>query len=156
MYSRTIFYLYGVHFALRGGAEHRNLRSGENSQFKILTDSNNVEFLQYTEEKSKCNQGGLNHLKVKQKVVRAYKIQKILSVVLSDYTRSTYHFLLHVKTMHFINKSLKHLAQMCGIRSRQRGCMLFRKWFQKYVIWEGLGGVPYKSFTTGNCSLTFV
>ena len=69
---RTVFYLNGVHFALRGGVEHRNLRVGDFSQFKILSDSNNIEFLQYTEDKSKTNQGGLPHLKVKPKVVRAY------------------------------------------------------------------------------------
>ena len=69
---RTVFYLNGVHFALRGGSEHRNLRMGEHSQFKIVRDSNNTEFLQYTEDKSKANQGGLIHLKVKPKVVRAY------------------------------------------------------------------------------------
>ena len=31
----TLFYLIGMHFALRGGQEHRNLRGGDTSQLKI-------------------------------------------------------------------------------------------------------------------------
>ena len=69
---RTVFYLNGIHFALRGGAEHRKLRLGEHAQIRVIKDSNNAEYLQYTEDTSKTNQGGLSHIKVKRKVVRAY------------------------------------------------------------------------------------
>ena len=63
----------GVHFALRGGAEHRNLRMSINPQLSLGGDSDGREFLVYREDRSKTNQGGLLHLRVKPKVVRAYE-----------------------------------------------------------------------------------
>ena len=64
--------MFGIQFALRAGQEHRNLRS-KNSQLSLQHDESGNEFLQYTEDFSKTNKGGLCHLRMKRKVVRAYK-----------------------------------------------------------------------------------
>lgn len=73
-FSRTLLYLIGMHFALRAGAEHRNLRVGPESQIKLRQDeSNGLYYLEYSEDVSKTNQGGLDHRTVKRKVVRAYQ-----------------------------------------------------------------------------------
>lgn len=73
-FSKTLLYLVGMHFALRAGAEHRNLRVGPDSQIKLKHDeTTNLWFLEYCEDISKTNQGGLDHKGVKRKVVRAYQ-----------------------------------------------------------------------------------
>ena len=69
----TLVYMFGLNFALCGGQEYRNLRW---KQLQLLTDSNGVYFLRYTEDVSKNNQGGLKHRKVKAKVVDAYENKK--------------------------------------------------------------------------------
>lgn len=70
----TLLYMIGIHFALRAGAEHRNLRLGVNSQFAYHYDDQvGKRYLQYTEDSSKNNQGGINQRKVKRKCVRAYE-----------------------------------------------------------------------------------
>lgn len=70
----TLLYMVGVHFALRAGNEHRNLRVGPNSQFDYGYDEVvQKRYLQYTEDCSKNNQGGLNQRKIKRKSVRAYQ-----------------------------------------------------------------------------------
>lgn len=68
----TLVYVFGIQFALRAGQEHRNLRS-KNSQLSLQVDEFGSEYLQYTEDVSKTNNGGLAHLRIKRKVVRAYK-----------------------------------------------------------------------------------
>lgn len=73
-FSQTLLYLIGMHFALRAGQEHRNLRVGCNSQFKLKQDDTSSQwYLEYTEDVSKTQQGGLDHKNVKRKVVRAYQ-----------------------------------------------------------------------------------
>ena len=67
----TLVWVLGVNFALRAGQEHRNLRL-RNSQLSLQCDEFGREFLQYTEDISKKNNGGLSHLRIKRKVVRAY------------------------------------------------------------------------------------
>lgn len=69
----TLLYILGLNFALRAAQEHRNLRVGENSQLTIKTAPNNVRYLEYKEDLSNCNSGGINHRKVKPKVTRAYE-----------------------------------------------------------------------------------
>lgn len=70
----TLLFQIGMHFALRAGSEHRNLRVGERSQFAIKYDKEaDLEFLEYCEDTSKSNQGGLKHRKISKKVVRAYE-----------------------------------------------------------------------------------
>lgn len=72
--SDTLLYMIGMHFALRAGAEHKNLRVGGDSQLRIKRDDNlKLWYLEYTEDFSKNNQGGLDHRKVQRKVVRAYQ-----------------------------------------------------------------------------------
>ena len=66
-----VFVLGGM-FVLRAGQEHRNLRM-YNSQLSIQADELGVEYLQYVEDISKTNDGGLAHLKIKCKKVQAYK-----------------------------------------------------------------------------------
>lgn len=68
----TLVYQFGLNFALRAGEEHRNLRF-TNSQLEILTDVSGLQFLRYTEDVSKANQGGIAHKNVKGKVVDAYE-----------------------------------------------------------------------------------
>lgn len=68
----TILYLFGIHFALRAGTEHRQLRF-ENSQLSVQTDSDGCRYLLYTEDVSKTRQGGLKHRKLTLKSVRAYE-----------------------------------------------------------------------------------
>ena len=68
----TLVWVLGIQFALRAGQEYRNLRP-ENSQLSLQCDELGREFLQYTEDISKTNNGRLSHLRIKRKVVRAYK-----------------------------------------------------------------------------------
>ncbi len=68
----TLVYVLGIQFALRAGQEHGNARR-ENSQLSLQVDEFGDEYLQYYEDISKTNNGGLAHLRFKRKVVRAYK-----------------------------------------------------------------------------------
>ena len=68
----TLVWVFGMQFALRAGQEHWNL-SFNNSQLCLQHGESGHEFLQYMEDVSKANNGGLCHLRVKRKVVRAYK-----------------------------------------------------------------------------------
>ena len=68
---RTIFYLTGLHFALRGG-EHRQLRVGPLAQIVVKTGTDGEDYLEYHQDHSKNNQGGLKHVKIKAKIVKAY------------------------------------------------------------------------------------
>lgn len=45
----------------------------KNSQLSLHTDESGAEYLQYVEDVSKSNNGGLAHLRIKNKVVRAYE-----------------------------------------------------------------------------------
>ena len=69
----TVVYLLGLHFALRAGNEHRNLRHSPTSQLQLRRDSCGRRFLAYTEDVSKTQQGGLNHRKIAPKEVHAYE-----------------------------------------------------------------------------------
>jgi len=55
----TVFYFNGMCFALRSGEEHRRLRF-ENSQVVVVRKPGERAYLQYTEDSSKNNQGGLD------------------------------------------------------------------------------------------------
>ena len=68
----TLVWVLGVQFPLRAGQEQRNLRL-RNSQLSLQCDELKREFLQYTEDIRKKNDGGLSHLRIKRKVYRAYK-----------------------------------------------------------------------------------
>lgn len=70
----TLLFLLGLNFALRGGAEHYNLRYGENTQLKLGKEKDSGrEFLEYTEDVSKCNSGGIHHRRLKRKQTKAYQ-----------------------------------------------------------------------------------
>ncbi|XP_046544501.1 zinc finger MYM-type protein 3-like [Haliotis rubra] len=64
----TLAYLIGLHFALRGGQEHR----GDASQLQVC-ESSNGRYLLYTERTSKSNSGGLKHRRVENTRVVAYE-----------------------------------------------------------------------------------
>ena len=68
----TLVYLFGLHFALRGGKEHRQLR-WTNSQVALKYDDEGKKYLEYSEDVSKNNAGGLKERKTKPKVTRAYE-----------------------------------------------------------------------------------
>ena len=69
----TIVYLFGIHFALRGGSEHRRLRS-ENSQIVKWKDKRTgPEYLELREDIPKTNAGGLKDRKIQGKITRAYE-----------------------------------------------------------------------------------
>ena len=68
----TLVWDFGIQFALRAGQEHRNLRF-QTSQLSLQLDESGHEFLQYMEDISKTNNGGVSHLRIKRNVVRAYK-----------------------------------------------------------------------------------
>ena len=65
----TMLFLCGIHFALRSGQEHRDLRL---SQVELQTSEDGSPCLVYSENTSKNNQGGLAHLKIKPKRVTCY------------------------------------------------------------------------------------
>lgn len=70
----TLLYMLGIQFGLRAGQEHRDLRVGPKSQFALYTDTAlGKEYLEYREDSSKNNQGGIQQRKVSRKVVRAYE-----------------------------------------------------------------------------------
>ena len=68
----TLLYIFGVHFAMCAGVEHHSLRVGDKSQITMHME-NGLRYLLYKEDVSKTRQGGLNHRKVKPKVVHAYE-----------------------------------------------------------------------------------
>ncbi|CAC5394662.1 unnamed protein product [Mytilus coruscus] len=72
----TLLYLCGLHFALRGGNEHRRLRINFNPLNPQITGpfqdkDAKLRYLLYKEDVSKANAGGLKHRKVAPKCVRA-------------------------------------------------------------------------------------
>lgn len=70
----TLLYSFGVHFALRAVKEHKSLRVGPRSQFRIKHDRQlNLRYLEYVEDTSKNNQGGLRHRRVQRKISRTYE-----------------------------------------------------------------------------------
>ena len=71
-----LLYLFGLHFALRTGSEHRSLRAGPDSQLQIKVDNEcGLCYLKYTEDSSKNNPGGIKYDK---KIVCAYKNKTML------------------------------------------------------------------------------
>ncbi len=64
----TVLFLLGLHLALRGGKEHKDLRTpGFNSQLSVETDDDGVKFLLFNEDlQRKTNQGGLTSCKKSQ------------------------------------------------------------------------------------------
>ncbi|XP_021360810.1 zinc finger MYM-type protein 2-like [Mizuhopecten yessoensis] len=69
----TLVYQLGLNLSLRAGQEHRNLRCGPYSQITVKQDSAGKTYLEYREDVSKTNAGGLLHRKVTPKVTRAYE-----------------------------------------------------------------------------------
>ena len=56
---KTLLYLFGLHFALCAGVEHKALHVGELSQLQVQTDNTcGLNYLQYTQDFAKNNRGG--------------------------------------------------------------------------------------------------
>ena len=67
-------FVFGIHFVLHAGMEHHAFRFGDRSQLKLhIEDSGTLRYLEYTEDCSKHNPGGIGHMKLAKKVVRAYE-----------------------------------------------------------------------------------
>ena len=66
---RTVFFLTGKFFCLRGGTEHRNLQWGRDI---TLEQTEFGEVVAYTNLHSKNNRGGLKQRSIKPKEVKAY------------------------------------------------------------------------------------
>ena len=69
----TMVYIVGLHFALRGRGEHRNLRHCP-SQLSVKTGANGRRYLEYTEDVSKTFGGGLHSGRQKQKITQAFEL----------------------------------------------------------------------------------
>ncbi len=70
----TLLYLISVHFALRACDEHENLKVGCYSQLKVKIDpETNYRYLEYVENCSKNNQGGIKSLHHKTKTAKAFE-----------------------------------------------------------------------------------
>ena len=67
----TLVYLFGLHFALRGGKEHRRLRC-VNPQIACF-EVQSKKYLEYTEGISKTNAGGLNNRKTRGKITSTHE-----------------------------------------------------------------------------------
>lgn len=65
---RTVLYLMGVHFGLRSGEHHRNIRR----VFLSFGEDQAGKYLSYREPLSKTYTGGLAHRHLKPKIVKAY------------------------------------------------------------------------------------
>ena len=68
---RTVFFLNGKNFCLRGGEEHRALKLSQVKRFS------NPDRYEYTEHVSKNRAGGLRQLRVTSKVVPVYSVPEV-------------------------------------------------------------------------------
>ena len=65
----TIIFMNGVYFALRSGAEHRQLRH-KPCQIQLIENSGERPYLEYSEDVSKNHPGGLKSRKIRPKIVQ--------------------------------------------------------------------------------------
>ena len=65
----TIIYMNGVYFALRSGAEHRQLRY-KPCQIQMIEHPGERPYLEYSENVSKNHPGGLKSRKIRPKIVQ--------------------------------------------------------------------------------------
>ena len=71
----TVFYMNGLYFALCSGQKHRQLRHSP-CQIEVIEQDGHVPYLQYTEDVSKNNPGGLKRRKHKPKIIKHYANQE--------------------------------------------------------------------------------
>lgn len=70
----TLLYLIGVHFTFLACDEYKNLKVSAYSQLKVKIDPHtNHRFLEYVENRSKNNQGGIKSLHHKMKTAKAFE-----------------------------------------------------------------------------------
>ncbi len=108
----TILFLLGLHLALRGGKEHKDLCSlGFNYGLSVKTDGDGVKFLLFNEDtQRKTNRGSLTSRKKSQgRTMKIYGIHT-LSALLLVCLRNTYLSCLQMAKTHrctntaFMNK----------------------------------------------------
>lgn len=117
----TLVWVLGVQFALRAGQEHRNLTL-RNSQLSLQCDELGREFLQYTEDISKTNNGGLSHLRIKRKVVRVYKnLTNVERCPVELYKNTCLTCQMKSATTHFICALCQSQMGKYGTTKRQQG-----------------------------------
>ena len=68
----TLAWVLGLNFPFRAGQEHRNLRM-KNFQLSVGIDEDGKQYLEYKEDVSKTNSGGLTHNHLKRKTVKAHE-----------------------------------------------------------------------------------
>lgn len=73
----TLLFQLGIHFALRAGQEHRNLRVGTYSQISISMDAFGTRYLEYKEDVSKTNRDGLQHKNLTPEVTTAHQNKSV-------------------------------------------------------------------------------
>ena len=127
----TILFVFGNCFALRAGQEHRNLRM-KNSQLSLHTDESGAEYLQYVEDVSKSNNGGLAHLRIKNKVVRAYEnVEKPERCPVKLYKKYISHVPSETSDNSFYLRPNRNQREIFGITKRllegKRWEMLFKR-----------------------------
>ncbi|KAK3084649.1 hypothetical protein FSP39_016881 [Pinctada imbricata] len=122
----TIVYHFELHFALRAGQEHRNLRFGQASQISLKTSHDGKRYLEYVEDISKTNNGGLNSRKIDPKVTRAYgdlvnpdrcivlMYEKYAKLRPKKYPTSTQWYDDVPVGVHSLQKTVGKLCDLCG------------------------------------------
>ncbi|XP_033752677.1 uncharacterized protein KIAA1958-like [Pecten maximus] len=106
----TMVFMIGLNFALRAGQEHRNLRFGGHSQICIRVDNENRRYLEYTEDVSKTNRGGILHRKLDPKITRAYEnLKQPERCIVKLYTKYTQARPDNCKTVAFYLRARKYI-----------------------------------------------
>ena len=109
-------FVFGNCFALRAGQEHRNLRM-KNSELSLHADKSDAGYLQYMEDVSKSNDGGLAHLRIKNKVDRAYEnVENPGCCPVKLYKK--YMYVWKHQIIHFICNLYQNQREIFGITKR--------------------------------------
>ena len=136
----TILYMFGVHFALHAGVEHRSLRVGENSQITIHQE-NSIRFLLYKEDVRKTRQGGLKHRKIFPKMVCAYEnilqpercIVRLFEKYMSVHPKN-------IKNTDFYLRPLANPCENCWYSCQPIGCNTLSNVVSKIAKKAGIEG----------------
>jgi hypothetical protein len=87
--NRTLIYLISKNCGLRGGQELRGLKWGEGAQLTLKKLPDGTEVLQYNEDLSKTNRGGLHAHHIEPKSVTVYATEKEERCLIKLYKKFT-------------------------------------------------------------------